>query len=86
MMLSLSATLLPTVMLSGFIFPINSMPEILQYLSYLVPAKYYIMIIRGVMLKGNTLSQLILPAVFLLILMAAMLRNALRRFNLNLEK
>ena len=86
MMLSLSATLLPTVMLSGFIFPINSMPVILQYLSYLVPAKYYITIIRGVMLKGNTLWQLIFPAMFLLILTAVMLRNALHRFNLNLEK
>jgi len=86
MMLALSATLLPTVMLSGFIFPLNSMPVFLQYLSYLVPAKYYITIIRGVMLKGNTLWQLIMPALFLLILSAVMLRNALHRFNLNLEK
>ncbi len=86
MMLSLSATLLPTVMLSGFIFPINSMPVILQYISYLVPAKYYITIIRGVMLKGNTLWQLLGPALFLLILTVIMLRNALRRFNINLEK
>lgn len=86
MMLSLSATLLPTVMLSGFIFPINSMPVILQYLSYLVPAKYYIMIIRGIMMKGNTLEQLLVPALFLVVLTAVMLRNALHRFNLTLEK
>lgn len=86
MMIALSATMLPTVMLSGFIFPIKSMPQILQYVSYLVPARYYIIIIRGILLKGNTLLQLLPQAIFLLLLSVIMLRNAVRRFSTNLEK
>ncbi len=86
MMLAMSATLLPTVMLSGFIFPIKSMPEILQYITYLVPAKYFIIIIRGIMLKGNTLFQLIFQAAFLFGMSIILLKRALMKFSLNLEK
>jgi len=86
MMVALASTLLPTVMLSGFIFPIKSMPVILQYISYVVPAKYYLIIIRGIMLKGNTLAQLATQMLFLLLMTAILLRNALVRFKTNLEK
>jgi len=86
MMLALISTLLPTVMLSGFIFPIKSMPQILQYISYLVPAKYYLIMIRGIMLKGNTFGQLIMPFLFLVIMSAILLRNSLSKFKLTLEK
>ena len=43
---------LPTLMLSGFIFPIASMPTFLQLLTYIVPARYFLIALRGVMLKG----------------------------------
>ena len=52
MMISLAGLLLPTVILSGFIFPIASMPDVLQYVSHLVPAKWFLRIIRGIMIKG----------------------------------
>ncbi len=58
MMLSLVATLLPSVMLSGFVFPIASMPQPLQWISKVVPATYFLIIIRGIMLKGNGLAEL----------------------------
>ncbi|MEZ4763320.1 MAG: ABC transporter permease [Calditrichia bacterium] len=51
MMFALIITLLPTLMISGFIFPIPSMPLPLQIISYAVPAKYYLVIVRGIMLK-----------------------------------
>ncbi len=51
-MISLAGLLLPTVILSGFIFPISSMPEVLQWISHIVPAKWFLIIIRGIMLKG----------------------------------
>ena len=86
MMAALAITLLPTVMLSGFIFPIKSMPIILQYISYMVPAKYFLIIIRGIMLKGNTFAQLSLQTLFLLIMTLVLLRIALRKFRINLEK
>jgi ABC-2 type transport system permease protein len=46
------ASMLPTVLLSGFIFPIRSMPPALQVLSHLVPARYFMKLLRGVILKG----------------------------------
>lgn len=58
MLMALFATLLPTLVLSGFIFPIESMPVILQYISRIVPATYFLQIVRGVMLKGNTLEHI----------------------------
>ena len=58
MMLSLMVTLLPSIMLSGFIFPIASMPRALQFVSYALPATHFLVIVRGVMLKGNALADL----------------------------
>jgi ABC-2 type transport system permease protein len=52
-MLSLMLTLLPTIMLSGFIFPVASIPRVLQFISYVIPATHFLVIIRGVMLKGS---------------------------------
>jgi ABC-2 type transport system permease protein len=43
---------LPTLMLSGFIFPISSMPTVLQWITHLVPARYFLVALRGVVLKG----------------------------------
>jgi ABC-2 type transport system permease protein len=86
MMSALVTTLLPTVMLSGFIFPLNSMPAILQYISYIVPAKYYLLVIRGIMLKGNTINQLLPQILFLLTMSLLLLSIALRKFRSNLEK
>lgn len=53
MMLSLVGTLLPSVMLSGFVFPVASMPFPLQVVSKIIPATHFLIIIRGIMLKGN---------------------------------
>ncbi len=53
MMISLAATLLPSVMLSGFLFPVSSMPKMLQVVSQIIPATHFLTIIRGIMLKGN---------------------------------
>ena len=46
------ASFLPTVILSGFIFPIISMPPALQAVTYIVPARYFLIALRGVVLKG----------------------------------
>lgn len=53
MMVSLVALMLPTILLSGFIFPIENMPVILQLLCQIIPPKYFIIIIKSIMLKGN---------------------------------
>lgn len=84
MMIAVMVTLLPSQMLSGFIFPIRSMPLVLQAVSYVVPAKYYLQIIRGILLKGNGLSVLWPNALFLLILSSILLTVAVKRFKIRL--
>jgi ABC-2 type transport system permease protein len=49
---------LPTLMLSGFIFPISSMPHALQVITYVVPARYFLIALRGIVLKGTPLYLL----------------------------
>jgi len=53
--------MLPTLILSGFIFPISSMPVALQYISAIVPARYFLIALRGIVLKGLGLSALWAP-------------------------
>jgi ABC-2 type transport system permease protein len=55
---SLLSTIIPTLVFSNFVFPLRSMPEILQYISYIIPAKYYLVILRGIILKGVGFSLL----------------------------
>ena len=50
--------MLPSVLLSGFMFPIENMPRVFQYLTYLNPLRYFLIIIRGLFLKGNGLDIL----------------------------
>ena len=77
MLFALLATMLPNALLSGMIFPIASMPGWLQPVTNIVPAKWFIVIVRGIMLKGIGLDilwqeTLILTAMALLLLTAAM--------------
>jgi ABC-2 type transport system permease protein len=51
--LALLASFLPTLMLSGFIFPISSMPRALQVITYVVPARYFLIALRSIVLKGT---------------------------------
>jgi ABC-2 type transport system permease protein len=85
MMAAQLLTVLPSVMLSGFIFDIRNMPKILQYLSYIVPARYFLRIIRGIMLRGSGLGALWPEALFLTGLTAILLIAASKRFKLQLE-
>ena len=70
------ASMLPAIFLSGFIFPIHSMPAAVQLLTYAVPARYFLVILRGIILKGAPLSTYSLigggrPELGLLLLYAA---------------
>jgi len=66
MMVAMFGILLPMNFLSGFAFPIENMPSWIQPITYLIPLRYYITIIRGVILKGDGLFQL-LPETFALL-------------------
>ncbi len=58
---------LPTFILSGFIFPIASMPVVLQYITTVVPARYFLVALRGVVLKGLSLGALWQPLAALVV-------------------
>jgi drug efflux transport system permease protein len=57
--MALLISLLPTIMLSGFIFPIGSMPRALQLVTYVVPARYFLVALRGILLKGTVIGHLL---------------------------
>jgi ABC-2 type transport system permease protein len=65
--LAVFISLLPSILLSGFIFPIESMPRAVQLVTYIVPARYFISILRGIFLKGVGLLTLWPEFMFLLI-------------------
>jgi ABC-2 type transport system permease protein len=68
--LALLSSFLPTFILSGFIFPIASMPLVLQYVSTIVPARYFLIALRGIVLKGSDL-WMVAPSVAALGIYAA---------------
>jgi ABC-2 type transport system permease protein len=65
--------MLPTLILSGFIFPIASMPVVLQYIAALIPARYFLVALRGIVLKGLDLPALWPPILALALYAAAMI-------------
>ncbi|HAH88335.1 MAG TPA: ABC transporter permease [Armatimonadetes bacterium] len=61
-LLAFIATLIPGLLLSGFIFPISSMPVPVQVITYLIPARYFLVIVRGIFLKGTGLGDIWMQA------------------------
>jgi ABC-2 type transport system permease protein len=79
-MLGLFFTLLPMILLSGFVFPIASMPEAVQYFTYLIPLRYFLVIVRGIFLKGVGMAELWPQAVGLAVLGVSILGLSIARF------
>ncbi|HEU4403176.1 MAG TPA: ABC transporter permease [Candidatus Polarisedimenticolia bacterium] len=72
-------TMLPSIFLSGFIFPIRSMPVPLQWITYAVPARYFLVVLRGIILKGSGLAPYWHDMVFLLLYAVVVLGIAYTR-------
>jgi ABC-2 type transport system permease protein len=85
MQLALLATMLPSMMLSGMIFPIENMPPFIQLFTFLVPARYFISISRGIFLKGIGVAylwpEMAMLTVFTLILMWLCVRAFKKRID-----
>jgi ABC-2 type transport system permease protein len=79
-MIAVLITMLPTIILSNFIFPISSMPMIIQWITYIVPAKYFIAITRAIMLKDAGFFQLWQNYVALIIFACLMLLLGIKKF------
>jgi ABC-2 type transport system permease protein len=85
MFLSAFALLLPSLLLSGFIFPVENMPKILQWLCHIMPPTYFISIIRNVMLKGSGLLQVWKETIVLSGMLAVFLSISAARFKVRLQ-
>jgi len=74
-MLTVWMLLLPTLFLSGFFFPLEAMPLVLRWISYVLPLRYYLVIIRSLMLKGASVlalkNEIIALTIFGIVLMSA---------------
>lgn len=85
MMIAVFAVMMPMVFLSGFAFPVENMPEIIQYISYVIPLKYFINIIRGVISKGLGFTELWFNALVLLVMGAFIFLLSSLRFQRRLD-
>jgi drug efflux transport system permease protein len=84
MFISLVGLFLPTVMLSGFMFPVENMPLPLRIISNVVPAKWYYTIVRSVMIKGTGLITVWRETLILAAMMLFFLTMAIKRFKIRL--
>lgn len=85
MFISMFVLMLPTLLLSGFIFPIENMPVVLQWLSVIIPAKYFLLIIKMIMLKGGGLADVWKPTLVLLGMSLFFLGMSIKKFKARLE-
>lgn len=77
--------LLPSILLSGFMFPREAMPSAIRWISYLIPATYFLNISRGIMLKGLAIKYLLPDIYKLLALTVIILGTAMLRFRKKLD-
>lgn len=85
MVMSLLGLMLPTILLSGFIFPIDNMPQPLQWLSTVMPARWFIVIVKNIMLKGTGFTFIWKETLVLLGMTLFFILAAMKRFNIRLE-
>lgn len=79
------ALLLPSVLLSGFMFPREAMPKIIYYIGNTLPMTYFLEILRGIIVKGVGISYLIHPIVSLMILIFIIIVITMKKFNKTLD-
>jgi len=82
---ALVATLLPAFLLSGFVFPIANMPRFLQIFTHIIPARYFVTILRGIYLKGVGLTMLWQEAAFLAVFGGLVWLVAVKKFRKKIE-
>lgn len=85
MLLSMMGMMLPTMLLTGFMFPIENMPWIFQAISHIIPSRYYYDIVKAVMLKGLGFSYVWKETLVLVVMSATLLTLALKNFKIRLS-
>lgn len=85
LLISAMLLMMPVIMLSGMMFPIESMPKILQYISAIVPTRYYISAMRKLMIMGTGIEEIYFEVSVLISMLIALMSLALAKFNKRLE-
>ena len=85
LLMSAMVLLMPVVMLSGMLFPVESMPQVLQWLAAVVPPRYYIEAMRKLMIMGVGFGEVTREVAVLAIMTVVLLAIALKKFNVRLE-
>jgi len=85
MFISMFALMMPTILLSGFIFPIENMPEILQWFSYIIPPRWFIIIIKNIMLKGTGFLYVWKETLILSVMIMFFIALSIKKFKIRLE-
>lgn len=85
MFMSMFILMLPTILLSGFIFPIENMPDILQLLANIMPPKYFIIILKNVMLKGTGFAFVWKETLVLSFMTILFIGLSVKKFKIRLE-
>lgn len=85
LLMSAMVLLMPVIMLSGMIFPVESMPQVLQWVSAVVPPRYYIDAMRKLMIMGVGIGEVMKEVAVLSIMAAVLLAVSLKMFNTRLE-
>jgi len=85
LLLSAMVLLMPVVMLSGMMFPVESMPQILQWIAAVIPPRYYIDAMRKLMIMGLGIGEVMKEVTILVAMTALLLTIALKKFNVRLE-
>jgi ABC-2 type transport system permease protein len=84
-MLTVWMTLLPSIFLSGFFFPLEAMPTVLQWVSYLMPLRYYLVILRALLLKGVGLPLIQTDVLAMTLFAVGIMTAATLRFRKRLD-
>ena len=85
LLMSAMVLLMPVIMLSGMIFPVESMPQVLQWIAAVVPPRYYIDAMRKLMIMGVGIGEVMKEVAVLSIMAAVLLAVSLKMFNTRLE-
>lgn len=85
LLISAMLLMMPVIMLSGMMFPIESMPKILQYISAIIPTRYYISAMRKLMIMGTGIEEIYFEVSILISMLITLMSLALAKFNKRLE-
>jgi len=85
MLISMVGLMLPSMLLSGFIFPVENMPDILYYVSFVMPPRWYIEILKSIMIKGNGFMFIWKETLILIVMTMFFIALSIKKFKIRLE-